>query len=251
MNLEDKQKAMTMLPPQVAHVIRFTFTRQGAMAYIGHLDLMRTFERALRRAHQPVLYSQGYNPRPMMVFALPLGVGIATVSDYLDVSFAEPLAPDEVIKAVNSYLPQDVFLTHAHVVDASGSSLMSLVSAAAYDLIAPNIVEPALFLLERDEIIVEKQSKGKPLLVDIRPLILDIRPIASQASGLESPESATTEGIQLLVCAGSSRNVRPDLFLSALTLYQNYPPSLAANCQVRRKDLYQGEYPQLVSLGEA
>ena len=71
----ERQLAMTMKPHRVAHILRAKFARTGGIVYIGHLDLMRTFERVCRRAGFPLLYSQGYNPRPNMVFALPLGVG--------------------------------------------------------------------------------------------------------------------------------------------------------------------------------
>ena len=76
----EREKMMTMQPHQTAYVQRCTFTRSGATTFLGHLDLMTCFERAARRAELPILYSQGYNPRPMMVFALPLGVGIETTS---------------------------------------------------------------------------------------------------------------------------------------------------------------------------
>src|SRR5665647_1069663 len=86
MNQSEREKAMTLLLHQKAYICRFRFARSGSLSYVGHLDLMRTFERSLRRAGLPLLHSQGYNPRPMMVFALPLGVGISTTDDYLDVS---------------------------------------------------------------------------------------------------------------------------------------------------------------------
>ena len=57
---------------------RICFSRSGAAIWLGHLDMMRTFERSLLRAGLPVSYSLGFNPRPELVFALPAGVGITT-----------------------------------------------------------------------------------------------------------------------------------------------------------------------------
>ena len=85
----ERNLSMTTLAHQTAYVCRCLFERVGDASFVGHLDLMHTFDRAIRRAGLPILYSQGYNPRPMMVFALPLGVGIDTLGDVVDISLSE------------------------------------------------------------------------------------------------------------------------------------------------------------------
>ena len=101
----EREKMMTMQEHQTAYVQRASFSREGATVFLGHLDLMTCFERAARRAGLPILYSQGYNPRPMMVFALPLGVGIETRCDYLDVSLKCPYDADKFTEELNAFLP--------------------------------------------------------------------------------------------------------------------------------------------------
>ena len=66
---------------------RMRFTKTGSMKFIGHLDCMRFFQKAIRRAKLDVAYSQGYSPHQLMSFASPLGVGITSDGEYLDVDF--------------------------------------------------------------------------------------------------------------------------------------------------------------------
>ncbi len=75
------------------YILRLRFSRAEPAIWLAHLDLMRTFERAIRRADLPVAYSKGFNPRPQLAFALPIGVGLATNDDYVDVSLTRPIEP--------------------------------------------------------------------------------------------------------------------------------------------------------------
>ena len=99
MTEDERRYEMTRQKHQTAYVCRTRFERHGATAYIGHLDLMKVFERALKRADLPLLYTQGYNPRPMLVFALPLGVGIETSGDYVDVSLSVTVPAEDTMAA--------------------------------------------------------------------------------------------------------------------------------------------------------
>ena len=65
--------------------IRIKFTKQGVIKFIGHLDLMRFFQKAVRRAGIDIAYSGGFNPHQLMSFASPLGVGLTSNGEYLDI----------------------------------------------------------------------------------------------------------------------------------------------------------------------
>ena len=235
MNQSEREKAMTLLQHQQAYICRFRFARSGSLSYVGHLDLMRTFERSLRRAGLPLLHSQGYNPRPMMVFALPLGVGISTTDDYLDVSFSEEVDVKHVIASLSPMLPEGLAVLEGWSVPEENGSIMALVSAASYRLQAPGITDALTKLFLMDEVLVEKKSKGQMRTLNIRPLML--RMIE------EVPQNANS--CTVLVCAGSHENVRPDLLLLALTTYVDYPEKDSANCGIVRTGLFAGTYPDL------
>lgn len=235
MNQSEREKAMTLLLHQKAYICRLRFSRSGSLSYVGHLDLMRTFERSMRRAGLPLLHSQGYNPRPMLVFALPLGVGISTSDDYLDVSFTEDTDPQLVISALGPFLPAGLKILDGWSVPETSGSIMALVSAASYRLRSPGITDALRKLFLLDDVIVEKRSKGQIRTLNIRPLMLR----------LMEDDPVVPDACTVLVCAGSHENVRPDLLLSALTIYADYPEKDSANCDIERTGLFAGEYPAL------
>jgi len=240
MNQNEREKAMTLQLHQQAFICRMRFARSGSLSYVGHLDLMRTFERSLRRAELPLLHSQGYNPRPMLVFALPLGVGISTTDDYLDVSFDREVDCGHLVEALAPKLPAGLLILDAWPVPETSTSIMALVSAASYRLTAPGIQTALRRLLLLDKVLVEKKSKGQIRSLDIRPLILR----------MAEDEPQKEDECTVLVCAGSHENVRPDLLLQALTTYADYPREYGINCAIERTGLFSGEYPALKTFKE-
>lgn len=236
----ERSLEMTRQQHQTEYVVRCLFERVGDASFVGHLDLMHTFDRAIRRAEMPILYTQGYNPRPMMVFALPLGVGIDTLGDYVDISLSRVVDAEEFMEKVNKNLPKGVKLYGGINIDEPKNSLMSVVTTAMYRIKAPGVQEPILRLFEKDEIKVEKKSKGKIVETDIRPLLL------SKAQRM--PEAKDI--CELYVCAGSSKNLRPDVLMSALCKYEGYDEDDAANAEVTRLSLFGGEYPKLLDIKE-
>jgi len=231
---------MTLQKHQPAFILRLLFRRGGSLAYVGHLDLMRTFEHALRRAELPLLHSQGYNPRPMLVFALPLGVGISTEADYVDVSLSEETDANELIAALNAKLPDGLRILDGWPVPESAGSIMALVTAASYRLKAKGIAPAVKALMKRKEVMAEKKSKGQLRTIDIRPLILETRE--------NVPDDA--DEITVFVLAGSHENLRPDLLLSSLSIYEGYPERDGLNCEVIRTGLFTGVYPDIRTLKE-
>ncbi len=204
--------------------IRLRFARREPAIWLAHLDMMRTFERSIRRANLPINWSQGFNPRPQMTFALPIGVGMATEDDYLDIQLVEDLAPSDVMARLNPCLPKGLELLAAGPVTQSNVSLMSLIQAADYRLESPGLAEAVARIANTQPLIVEKFSKGRTIDVDIRPLIINLKIVAA-------------DQLILRVKAGSSANLRPDLFLKALEVYGDLPALAAADCAITRLGL--------------
>ena len=72
------------------------------MKYIGHLDIMRYFQKAIRRSGLPIKYSEGFNPHQIMSFASPLGVGITSEGEYMDIELKEEVSCKEVLDKLQS-----------------------------------------------------------------------------------------------------------------------------------------------------
>ena len=236
----EREKMMTMQAHQTAYVQRASFSRDGATTFLGHLDLMTCFERAARRAGLPILYSQGYNPRPMMVFALPLGVGIETRCDYLDVSLNCPYDADQFVKELNDYLPVGLRILKSKAIPEPKDSIMSIVTTASYRFEAKGIREAMEKAMKEETLIVTKIAKGKEKQTDIRPLLISL----SQGS------DGDPDSVEFYAFAGSERNVRPDLILGSLSKYCGMDPEVSENTRVIRTGLYSGEYPRIIPISD-
>jgi len=234
------EKKMTMQDHQTAYVQRCTFSRSGPTIYLGHLDLMTCFERAARRAGLPILYSQGYNPRPSMVFALPLGVGIETRKDYLDVFLEKEMDPEEFVRSINTYLPSGIRVLKSKPIPEPKDSIMSIVTTATYRFEAKGIRAAMKKAFAQETLEVEKVAKGKVKTTDIRPLLISL----SQAS------DGDPDSVEFYCGAGSEKNVRPDLILLSLQKYCGMDKETAENTRVIRTGLFDGEYPRIVPIDE-
>ena len=188
---------------QESSVIRIRFSREGATAYLAHLDMMRIFERSLMRAGIDCDHSQGFNPRPLMAFALPLGVGIETLDDYFDLTVRGKIKPSEVVLRFKKVLPEGMDILGASFAPDTNESMMAQVKAAGYLFMYKGIERFVELIKNTAELPVEKTSKGKTKTIDVKTYVLSV-------------ESAAPDMLNVIVKAGSSENLRPDLLLESL-----------------------------------
>ena len=156
--------------------LRVTFTKADELKYISHLDLMRLWERALRRANMPLLYSKGYNPRPKISIAAPLAVGITGEREVMDVALERPIAPMDFATGVGRQLPQGISLVEVEEAYASLPSLQSQVCSAEY-LVTVEAQQAGEEMRNRVASLLRserlpRQRRGKTY--DLRPLIESI-----------------------------------------------------------------------------
>lgn len=206
--------------------IRAKFTREENVRFISHLDIMRVFERALRRARLPVKYSEGYNPRPAIVFGLPLPVGVTSEAEYADFELTQKITPQEFLKALSMQLPGGLKLVAA-AVRKGKENIMASVDAALYDMVLyskhkgfKTQVEKCLDeMLNSRELSVEKNTKRGPEMVDIRPLVIKAEISHERARWCTESDygnNLTGAFLTMLVSAGSRGNLKPVLFVKAL-----------------------------------
>ena len=113
--------------------VRIKFAKRGVMKFIGHLDVMRYFQKALRRARIDVKFSEGMSPHMIMSFAAPLGVGLTSEGEYVDVELRTPIATKKALEQLNAVMVEGMeILDFRRVPDGKASKAMSLVAAADY-----------------------------------------------------------------------------------------------------------------------
>ena len=81
------------------------------MKFIGHLDMMRFFQKVLRRAEIDIAFTEGFSPHMVMSFALPLGVGMTSDSEYVDIEIKTPISTREALERLNSVMVEGVQVT--------------------------------------------------------------------------------------------------------------------------------------------
>lgn len=152
------------------------FEKMGRMSWFSHLDLQNTMQRALRRAQLPVAYSQGFNPHVLTSFATALSVGCQSRGEVMEVEMAGEISPEEFAEKLNACLPDGLKVRRCASVPDSAPALMAKVAEAGYDITAPNadLTQAVEDFLKAEEVMVEKRSKTKTRLVNIRPMVHEI-----------------------------------------------------------------------------
>lgn len=163
--------------------LRITFAKTEVIRFTGHLDLHRAWERTFRRAGLPLVYSQGFNPRPRLNLASALPLGFTSQAEVLEARLEARLALNDILSALERALPPGLQVLQVDEVDPSDPSPQSDLQAAEFVITFldpfPEL-EPRLEALLKEEDLM-RQRRGKTY--DLRPLILALEPLEDDESG--------------------------------------------------------------------
>jgi len=187
---------------------RFTFEKKGAVCFVSHLDMLKIFQKAIKRANLPVAFSKGFNPHQLVGFALPLPIGTEAEAEIAEIEFEEYLPGEELISALNSQLPEGLRAFSAVMLSNDSKSAASLVYGSVNQAVFPydeglnaGLDKVIAEILSQDTILADKRSKAGTKKIDIRPLIFDI--VNTSQGGAVSIRFATA--------AGSEKSLRPEM----------------------------------------
>lgn len=228
--------------------IRIKFRKYGVMKFIGHLDIMRYFQKAMRRADIDICYSEGFSPHQIMSFAAPLGVGITSDGEYLDIEVHSSKSTRETLADLNSTMVEGVEITGYVKLPDNAKTAMSLVAAADYRLFfkegydIPFIKSEAeqaieAYFTKPAEVLITKQTKKSEKIMDLKQLVYEFKAEGTE----ETPE------FYINLSTGSSDNLKPELVLESLFNYMNVPYNANA-IQIHRIDVYAKENDKFISL---
>ncbi|MCX5749470.1 MAG: TIGR03936 family radical SAM-associated protein [Candidatus Saganbacteria bacterium] len=148
--------------------IRIKYKKGDELKFIGHLDLVRLWERALRRTDLPLAYSEGFNPRQKMSFGPPLSLGITSECEFIDIYFERWNSPETVKEELNRTLPKGVEITEARNIFSGTTALTAQITTAKYQATSPDDIQKRIDEITASrEIIVKRKDKD----VNIRPMI--------------------------------------------------------------------------------
>ncbi len=198
--------------------VRIKFRKYGPVRFIGHLDVMRFFQKAIRRAGIDVAYTTGFSPHQVMSFAAPLGVGLESNGEYMDIEIAskdalasigDRMSCEEIVRRLNQVSVPGIEVVSAVVLPQKAGNAMASVAAASYTVrfregrgpgfaMAPAIED----LLAEERILVTKKTKKGQREVDLKPGIYR----------LEWRENA----LHIMLDASSAGNIKPSQVVAAL-----------------------------------
>ena len=187
--------------------IRMKFKKSGCMKFIGHLDIMRYFQKAIRRADIDIAYSEGFSPHMIMSFAAPLGVGLTSEGEYVDLQVHSCTSSKAAVDALNSVMVDGMEVVSFKVLPENVKNAMASVAAADYFVnwregYAPEgWEEKFLAFLQKEEMLIVKKTKRSEAEVDLKPMLYK----AELRDG----------GIFMQVACGSVNNLKPELVMEA------------------------------------
>uniref|UniRef100_UPI00286F9709 TIGR03936 family radical SAM-associated protein n=1 Tax=Anaerosporobacter sp. TaxID=1872529 RepID=UPI00286F9709 len=176
---------------------RVKFSKTGNLKFIGHLDVMRYFQKAFRRAEIDIEYSKGYSPHMLLSFAAPLGVGLTSDAEYLDMQLLSTYSEPEMVAKMNEVMVNDIQVVDFKLLPDTSKNSMSIVAGADYKVSlkdgytfeaatdeAGNVIETALTtvnfkerfeeFIAKEQIVILKKSKKSENEVDIKPFIYHV-----------------------------------------------------------------------------
>ena len=211
--------------------VRIKFAKYGVMKFIGHLDVMRYFQKALRRADIDIKFSEGMSPHMIMSFAAPLGVGLTSVGEYVDIELRTPISTKKALEQLNQVMVEGMeILDFRQIEEGKAGKAMSLVAAADYTVTFRKGCAPEgdwqsdiSGFFARKSIPVTKETKKGITEVDIRPMIYQM----SVNAGVVTMQLAT----------GSAANLKPELVMEAYAEWKGFGlPEFAL--EVNRCEVY-------------
>lgn len=224
--------------------VRISFSKGAGVRFVSHLDLLKAFERAIRRAEIPIAFSEGYNPHPKMSFASALAVGVTSDTEYMDMDLRENTEPAEVARRLAAVLPPGIEIKSIRLVPDLSPPLMAVVSRARYDVrvrltasVTPEQLQDYINeTLSRKELIIERNTKKGPKPKDIRPGILSL---TGQLAGDEAV-------FDMLLQTGNEGNIRPEEVIRGLYKATGLPVD-PDSVRIHRTGLFFEQGDKLVS----
>lgn len=225
--------------------LRVKFSKHGAIRFIGHLDVMRFFQKAIRRAEIDVTYSQGFSPHQIMSFAQPLSVGHESNGEYMDIQVNSLVSCEDVKNRLNAVSVEGIQVLSVIELPEDATIAMASVAAARYTVAFREGREPKLDIpnvltefLAQEQILYTKESKKGSREMDLKPGIYELN-------------YEPRKGFLMLLDAASGSNIKPSQVIEALLA--NYGEELQENALlVTREDTYTNigseEEPKLVPL---
>ena len=187
--------------------VRIKFKKYGSLMYISHLDLARTMQRIIVRSGIDIWYSEGFNPQPKIVFAVPLPVGVESECEYMDIKLNSFMEFEEIKERLSKNVPDEMEILDVYAPEQKFKNI----SYIDYEICIhsdkiTNSLGSELEELFLGDIFVIKKSKGAEREINIKDYIKSIS-FATEANILT---------VKAVICSGNEKNLSPELLVEAI-----------------------------------
>lgn len=202
--------------------IRVAYAKENDAKFIGHLDLAKVFERAMRRADIQMCFSEGFNPHPKLSFGSALALGVTSVEEYVDMDLVGDMLPSEFMRRLQAQLPKGIALLEVREVPASSKPLMAVLNCAMYRVRVPlllpleqqKLVDTLERFMAQESISYIRYTKTKGRQEK------NLRPFLRQVSGEVNGEWLELE---LEVVVGNDGSLKPIELIGVLREFGDLP----------------------------
>lgn len=190
--------------------VRVKFRKYGPIRFIGHLDVMRFFQKCIRRAELDIAYSAGFSPHQIMSFAAPLGVGLESNGEYMDIELTTVTSSQDMMARLNAASVPGIEIIGMKELTEGAGNAMASVAAAGYTIrfregreFSFDIAEKLPVFMAQEQILITKETKKSTLEVDLKPGIYEFK-VNEDGS------------LYLLVDASSAGNIKPATVIESM-----------------------------------
>lgn len=230
--------------------IRIKFRKYGNLKFIGHLDVQRFFQKAVRRAEIDVAYTTGFSPHQIMSFASPLGIGLESNGEYIDMEVHTFTGSNDTVARLNAVSAEGIEILSAKVLPADAGNAMASVAAAGYTVRFREGREPSFdwkgqlaAFYAKSSIPIIKETKKSTMEIDLKPGIYELR--------------VDDDSIYMLLDASSSGNIKPGMVMDAF-MKENHDALKENALLITREETYtnigsleEPDFVPLDAIGEA
>lgn len=211
--------------------LRIKFRKYGTLKFIGHLDVMRYFQKAIRRAGIDIAYSTGFSPHQIMSFAAPLGVGLTSDGEYFDIEVNSVTTAEDMKKRLNDTMAEGMEILEVRMLPDNCKNAMASVAAAGYIITFRDGYDPKIHLADavawfeqQSHVPYLKQTQKSEIELDLKQSVFEIQLLSEKE-------------LYLLVDASSAGNIKPTMVME--TFYKNCGAELGNfELCVHRTDTY-------------
>lgn len=219
--------------PEEKIKVRIKFSKVGNLMYISHLDLARTMQRIILRAGLDIWYTEGFNPQPKMVFAVPLPTGVESECELLDIKLNSYMSCEEIKERLNNSFPPEMRALEVYNPEVKLKEIQYI--DYTIKITSPKITDKTTKEIESlltNKCVLLKKTKSGEKEVDISEYIAKIQTQGSENSVI----------LNAIIASGGDKNLSPELLIEAIRKYLGIMTSTSTDeyySIMRNKMLYQ------------